>query len=68
MDDSNFLIKTQESAKYILHEFQKLKKATGSAINLEKTKILPINTDQTQYLKQNVSNITILEQHKYSKS
>ena len=34
---------------------------------MEKTKILPINTDQTQYLKQNVNNITILEQHKYIK-
>ena len=47
-DDSNFLIKTQQSAKHILHYFQKLKKATGSTTNFEKTKILPVNTDQIQ--------------------
>ena len=63
-DDSNFLIKTQQSATHILNYFEKLKKVTGSTMNFEKTKILPINTDQIQYLKQNVNNITILEQHK----
>ena len=50
-----------------MNYFEKLKKATRSTINFEKTKILPINTDQIQYLKQNVNNITILEQHKYIK-
>ena len=36
-DDSNFLLKTQESIEHVFDFFNKLKKATGSSINLEKT-------------------------------
>ena len=35
-NDSNFLIKAQQSASHILNYFEKLKKATGSTIKLGK--------------------------------
>ena len=66
-DHSNILTRNQTSAKHILDYFEKLKKATESTMNLEKTKILPINTDQTQCLKENLNNITILERNRYIK-
>lgn len=66
-DDSNFLLSTQDSIQEVIHFFYKLKKATESTIDLEKTKVLPINTDQTFYIKQNITNITILKQHQYIK-
>ena len=46
-DDSNFLLTEQKSIEPIIDLFEKLNKATGSTINLEKTLVLPINTDQT---------------------
>ena len=66
-DGSNFLLSTQESVQEVINFFQKLKKATGSTINLEKTKILPVNTDQIFLIKQNITDITILKQHQYIK-
>ena len=44
-DDSNFFLQNQESVKNVLKYFQKLKEATGATINLEKTTVLPINTN-----------------------
>ena len=49
-DDSNFFLANQELAENILKFFQKLHLATGATINLEKTTILPINTENTLYL------------------
>ena len=66
-DDSNFLLKTQKSVKHVLTYFDKIKKATGSTINLEKTKIVRINTDQTEHIKKTLPDITILQQYQYIK-
>ena len=49
-DDSNFLLATQKSVENVIKLFQKLQKATRATINLEKTTILLINTDQTSYI------------------
>lgn len=49
-DDSNILLTNEESIQHAITFFQKLKIASGSTINLEKTKILPTNTDQTSYI------------------
>ena len=49
-DDSNFLLATQKSVENVIKLFQKLQKATGATINLDKTTIQPINTDQTSYI------------------
>ena len=49
-DDSNFLLATQKSLENVIKLFQKLQKATRATINLDKTTILPINTDQTSYI------------------
>ena len=49
-DDSNFLLATQKSVENVIKVFQKLQKATGATINLDKTTILLINTDQTCYI------------------
>ena len=49
-DDSNFLLATQKSVENVIKLFQKLQKATRATINLDKTTILPINTDQTSYI------------------
>ena len=43
-DDSNFLLKNQNSVTNVIKYFQKLKEATGATINYEKTTVLPINT------------------------
>ena len=64
-DDSNLLLTKQESIQVAISYFQKLNKATGSTINLEKTKVLPINTDQTSYIQKDIKNVTILEQYQY---
>ena len=64
-DDSNFLLTEQKSIEPVIGFFQKLNKATGSTINLEKTRVLPINTDQTSEIQKHEKNITILEQHQY---
>ena len=45
--------------------FNKLQKATGATINLAKTKVPPINTDQTSCIQENITNITTLEQYLY---
>ena len=66
-DDSNFLLTKQESIAHVLDFFHKLEKATGATINLEKTKVLPINTDQTNYIQEHITNINKLEQHQYIK-
>ena len=49
-DDSNFLLATQKSVENVIKLFQKLQKATRATINLDKTTIKPINTDQTSYI------------------
>ena len=49
-DDSNFLLATQKFVENVIKLFQKLQKATGATINLDKTTIQPINTDQTSYI------------------
>ena len=49
-DDSNFLLATQKSVENVIKLFQKLQKATGATINLEKTTILLLYTDQTSYI------------------
>ena len=58
-DNSNFLLTEQESIKLVINFFEKLNKATGSTINLEKTKVLPINTDQTSYIQKHETSIKI---------
>ena len=58
-DYSNFLLTEQESIKLVINFFEKLNKATGSTINLEKTKVLPINTDQTSYIQKHETSIKI---------
>ena len=50
VDDSNFLLATQKSVENVIKLFQKLQKATRATINLDKTTIQPINTDQTSYI------------------
>ena len=42
-----------------------MNKATGSTINLKKTKVLPINTDRTSYIQKDIKTVTILEQYQY---
>ena len=32
---------------------------------MKKTKVLPINTDQTSYIQKDIKNVTILEQYQY---
>ena len=64
-DDSNFLLTEQESVEKVIEYFQKLKKVTGATINLEKTKLLAINTDKTNNIKNQLPNIATLEQHQY---
>ena len=64
-DDSIFLLIEQESIKLVIKFFEKLNKATGSTINLEKTKVLPINTDQTSYMEKHKTSIEILERYQY---
>lgn len=54
----------QKSGENVLKFFEKLNLATGATINLEKATILPINTNNTTYLQQQLPNITIKEQHK----
>ena len=62
-DFSNFLLTTQKSVENVIKFFQKLQKATGATINLDKTTILPINTDQTSYIKRHIPNISVKQQH-----
>ena len=63
--DSNFFLKDQESIKNILKYFEKLKEATGTTINLEKTTMLPINIyNVTNLLKE----ITTKEQFETTKT
>ena len=63
-DDSIFFLQNQESVKNVLIYFQKLKQATGATINLEKTTVLPINTNITMNLP---TEITIKEQNETTK-
>ena len=53
--------------EHVFKFFKKLKKETGSSINLEKTKLLPINTDQISIIQKNIPNITILKRYQYIK-
>ena len=66
-DDSNFFLANQELAENVLKFLQKLHLAAGATINLEKTTIFPINTDNTLYLKQELPNTLIKEQHQIIK-
>ena len=62
-DDSNFYLKNQESVINVIKFFQKLNLVTGATINQEKTKILPINTDNTNTLRQKLPNLTMKDQY-----
>ena len=70
-DDSNFFLKRQESVENVLKFFENLNKATGATINLEKTTVLPINTDNTKQIQEITPNplipITIKEQFQTTK-
>ena len=48
--------------------FQKLNKASGATVNVEKAKILPINTDQITLLQERLPHITIKEQYETIKN
>ena len=54
-DDSNFFLQDQESIKNVLKYFQKLKQATGATINLQKTVVLPINSDNISNLPKDIT-------------
>ena len=58
-DNSNFLLTEQEPIKLVINFFEKLNKATGSTINFEKTKVLPINMDQASYIQKHEASIKI---------
>ena len=60
-DDSNFFLKNQESVKKVLTFFQNLNKTTGATINLEKTTVLPINTNNTKQIQEITPSITLKE-------
>ena len=66
-DDSNFFLKNEESVKKVLTFFQNLNKATGATINLEKTTVLPINTDNTKQIQEITPPITVKEQFETTK-
>ena len=53
-DDSNFFLQNEESVKNVLNYFQKLQAATGSTNNYKKKTVLPINTNQTSNLPQQI--------------
>ena len=55
-----FFLQNQESVKNVLTYFQKLKQPTGATTNLEKTTVLPINTNITMNLP---TEITIKDQN-----
>ena len=61
-DDSNFFLKNQESVNNVLKLFYNLNKATGTTMNLEKTTVLPINTENTEQLQKLTPKITIKKQ------
>ena len=63
-DDSNFFLKNQESVNNVLTFFQNLRKASGTTINLEKTTVFPINTENTEQLQKITPKITIKKQFK----
>ena len=62
-DDSNFLLTDQKSVEKVITFFQNLNKASGVTINLDKTKISPINTDQINYLQNQLPDITIKDRY-----
>ena len=66
-DDSNFFLKNQESVRNVLKFFQNLNKATGTTINLEKTTVLPIKTNDTEQIRKITPKITIKEQFETTK-
>ena len=53
-DGSNPLLTKQELIQHVVKYFEKLQETTGATINLGKTKVLPINTDQTSYIQENL--------------
>lgn len=61
--DSNFYLKNQESVINVIKFFENLHLATGSTINEEKTKMLHINTDNTNILEQELPDLTIKQQY-----
>ena len=67
-DDSNFLLTDQNSAEKVTNFFQNLNKASGAIINLDKVKILPINTDQINYLQRQLPNIKTKERYETIKN
>ena len=66
-DDSNFFLKSQDSVKNVLTFFENLNKATGANIKLEKTTVLPINTDNTKQTQEITPPITVKEQFQTTK-
>ena len=67
-DDSNFLLTDQKSVEKVITFFQNLNKASGVTINLDKTKISPINTDQINYLQNQLPDITIKDRYQTIKT
>ena len=65
--DFNFFLKNQESVKKVLTFFENLNKATGAIINLEKTTVLPLDTDNTQKIQEITPSITVKEQFESTK-
>ena len=51
-DDSNLFLKNQESVQKVLNFFQNLNKATETTINLEKTTVLPISTENMKQIQE----------------
>ena len=64
-DDFIFILKNQEPATKILKPFEDLNQATGMTINLEKTTVLSINTNN---IRSNAPKITITGQYQKLKS
>ena len=62
-NDSNLFFKNQASVINVLKFFKDLNKATITTINLEKTTVLPINTNITIHIKNNAPKITVKEQY-----
>ena len=66
-DDSNSFLKNQESVKNVLTFFKNLSKATGVTITLEKTTVLPINTDNIKQIQEIIPPIQLKNNLKLQK-
>ena len=59
VDDTNLFLENQKSVANVLRFFETLNKATVATINVEKTTVLPINTNDTLKIQKNTPDITI---------